>query len=118
MGDKISHFIAVFFIFSYLCVQKLLTNTYIDMKNYSKLFRLTLAAMICLFSSSVFAVTEIHVETAGTLSTLLSTTDKELKVTGFINGTDIKYIRGLVTAGKVTSLDWTDVRIGSASPSL
>ena len=83
------------------------------MKNYSKFFRLTLAAMICLFSSSVFAVTEINVETAGTLSTLLSTTDKELKVTGFINGTDIKYIRSLVTSGKVTSLDWTDVRIVS-----
>jgi hypothetical protein len=58
-------------------------------------------------------LTEIHVETAGTLSSLLTSTDKELKVTGVINGSDIKYIRELVTAGKVTSLDWSGVRIVS-----
>lgn len=84
-----------------------------DKKNYTKLFRLSLAAMICLVSTNLFAVTEIHVETAGTLSSLLTTTDKELKVTGSINGTDIKYIRELVVAGTVTRLDWSEVRIVS-----
>ena len=84
-----------------------------EKKNYTKLFRLSLAAMICLVSTNLFAVTEIHVETAGTLSSLLTSTDNELKVTGSINGTDIKYIRQLVTAGTVTSLDWSEVRIVS-----
>ena len=72
-----------------------------------------LTACICFFSTNLLAVTEIHVETAGTLQTLLTTTDKELKVTGAINGTDIKYIRSLVSAGTVTSLDWSEVRIVS-----
>lgn len=71
------------------------------------------AAVLCLFHTSVWAVTEIHVETAGTLSSLLTSTDKELKVTGVINGTDVKYIRELVTAGTVTSLDWSEVSIVS-----
>ena len=84
-----------------------------DKKNYTKLFRLSLAAMTCLVSANLFAVTEIHVETAGTLSSLLTSTDTELKVTGFINGTDIKYIRSLVEAGTVTSLDWSGVSIVS-----
>ena len=42
---------------------------------------------------------------------MLSSSEKELKVTGVINGTDINYIRSLVTAGTVTSLDWSEVRI-------
>jgi hypothetical protein len=81
------------------------------MKNHTKHMRLIFAACICLISTNILAVTEINVETAGTLSSLLTSTDKELKVTGFINGSDIKYIRQLVTAGTVTSLDWSDVRI-------
>ena len=81
------------------------------MKNHTNHMRLIFAACICLISTNILAVTEINVETAGTLSSLLTSTDKELKVTGFINGSDIKYIRQLVTAGTVTSLDWSDVRI-------
>ena len=73
--------------------------------NTNEIFKLLLAAIVCLVSTSVWARTEIHVETAGTLSSLLSSTEKELKVTGYINGTDIKYIRSLVTKGTVTSLD-------------
>ena len=80
---------------------------------FMKVCRLVLTACICLFSTNILAVTEINVETAGTLSTLLTSTDAELKVTGVINGTDIKYIRSLVTAGTVTSLDWSEVRIVS-----
>ena len=82
-----------------------------DMRNHTKLIRLFLTALICFAQTNLWAVTEINVETAGTLSTLLTSTDRELKVTGFINGSDIKYIRSLVTAGKVTSLDWSGVRI-------
>ena len=76
-------------------------------------FKWLLAAMFCLAQTNLWALTEINVETAGTLSTLLTSTDKELKVTGVINGTDIKYIRELVAAGTVTSLDWSEVRIVS-----
>ena len=73
-----------------------------------------LAFTCCLLSSAnLWAVTEIHVETAGTLQSLLTSTDTELKVTGQINGADIKYIRQLVTAGTVKKLDWSGVRIVS-----
>ena len=80
-------------------------------KNYTKWFRLLCAACVCFTSTSLWAVTEINVETAGTLSSLLTSTDPELKVTGVINGTDIKYMRELVVAGTVTSLDWSGVSI-------
>lgn len=83
------------------------------MKNHSKFLKLFLTALICLAQTNLWAVTEINVETAGTLSSLLTSTDKELKVTGFINGTDIKFIRSLISAGTVTSLDWSGVRIVS-----
>ena len=83
------------------------------MKNMKGTLRLLLSAIICLVQTNLWAVTEIHVETAGTLSSLLISTESELKVTGSINGTDIKYIRELVTAGTVTSLDWSGVRIVS-----
>ncbi|MBO4550574.1 MAG: leucine-rich repeat protein [Bacteroidaceae bacterium] len=73
--------------------------------------RLLVAAVLCLAQTNVWAVTEVNVETAGTLSSLLESTDKELKVTGVINGTDIKFMRELVEAGTVTSLDWSGVSI-------
>ena len=75
--------------------------------------KLLLTSLICILSARIWAKTEINVETAGTLSSLLQSTDKELKVTGVINGSDIKYIRSLVTTGTVTSLDWSDVCIVS-----
>lgn len=76
-----------------------------------KHYRLLLVALMCLVSTNILAQTEVHVETAGTLSSLLTSTDSELKVTGVINGTDIKYIRQFVTAGTVKKLDWSDVHI-------
>ncbi|MBO7119736.1 MAG: leucine-rich repeat protein [Bacteroidaceae bacterium] len=75
--------------------------------------RLIVAALFCLMQGSAWALTEINVETAGTLQSLLTSTDQELKVTGVINGSDIKYIRQLVTAGTVKKLDWSGVRIVS-----
>ena len=83
------------------------------MKNYTRLCRLLAVACVCLISINILAVTELHVETAGTLSTLMSNPDKEVKLTGVINGSDIKYLRQLVAAGTVTSLDWSGVRIVS-----
>ena len=83
------------------------------MKNHTKLCRLFAVACVCLISINILAVTELHVETAGTLSTLMSNPDKEVKLTGVINGSDIKYLRQLVAAGTVTSLDWSGVRIVS-----
>ena len=65
----------------------------------------------------------IHVETAGSLSTLISADEKytitDLTVSGSLNSTDLLFIREMVgsdivcspTAGKVTKLDMSDARI-------
>jgi len=80
--------------------------------SFTKYCKLLLAAILCLLPAiNVWSLTEIHVETAGTLSSLLTSTDRQLKLTGFINGSDIKFLREQINAGKVTSLDWSDVRI-------
>ena len=50
-------------------------------------FRLFLVVALC-FSMSAWADTEVNVEAAGTLSSILSASDSKLKVTGVINGTD------------------------------
>ena len=73
-------------------------------------FRLFLVVALC-FSMSAWADTEVNVEVAGTLSSILSASDSKLKVTGVINGTDAKYLRQLVTSGGVTSLDLSGVEI-------
>ena len=70
-----------------------------------------MTAFVCFTSAKLWAVTEINVETAGTLSSLLTSTEKQLKVTGFINGSDIKFLREKINAGAVTSLDLSGVRI-------
>ncbi len=83
-------------------------------KNYTTstgLLKLLLAAFVCLAPTHLWADSEVNVETAGTLSTLLPTSDAKLKITGSINGTDVKYLRELITNGKVTDLDLSDVRI-------
>ena len=82
-----------------------------QMKSFTQIFRLLLASCACLIATTSWSKTEVHVETAGTLSSLISTSENELKVTGFINGTDIKFIRQLVSSGKVTILDWSEVSI-------
>ena len=65
----------------------------------------------------------IHVETAGTLSSLIASNKKyeitNLKLTGNLNGTDIRYIRemagrdvrGAQTEGKLSILDMLEVKI-------
>ena len=80
-------------------------------KSFLEIVKLLFAAVVCCGPVSVWADSEVHVEEAGTLASLLPSSDRKLKVTGVINGTDIKYIRSLVSTGKVTSLDWSEVRI-------
>ena len=82
-------------------------------KSLMKIWQLLLLAVVCFGVTGVKAVTTVKVETAGTLSTLLTTTETQLKVTGFINGTDVKYLRELIDNGKVTTLDLGEVKIVS-----
>ncbi len=72
-----------------------------------------LAGIACLVSSNGWAADTIHVATAGTLSSLFEMTSKSLKLTGRINGTDVKFLREKINAGAVTSLNLEDVRIVS-----
>ena len=83
------------------------------METRKRFLKILLLDIALLCSQNTWSVTEINVSQAGTLSTLLTNSEAKLKVTGVINGTDIKYIRSLVTAGTVTSLDWSEVRIVS-----
>lgn len=61
--------------------------------------------------TSAKAQTIINVEKAGTLSTLLADTETEAKITGAINGTDIKYLRQLTTSKSLASLDLSEATI-------
>ena len=83
------------------------------MKTKKRTIKALLWGIAFLCSLNAWSVTEVNVSEAGTLSTLLTNCETKLKVTGVINGTDIKYIRSLVTAGTVTSIDWSEVRIVS-----
>ena len=67
----------------------------------------------CLCAANLWAQSEVNVEQAGTLSTLLTSAGSMLKLTGTLNGTDIKYLRQLTTDGPVMSLDISGVRIVS-----
>ncbi len=79
--------------------------------SFNALKRLWMIAFACIITTTAMAASEVTVETAGTLASLLPTTDRELKVNGTINGTDIKYLRELITAGKVTALDIAEAHI-------
>ena len=46
-----------------------------------KLIKSLVVVLLCLFQTNLWAVTEIHVETAGTLSSLLTDTERKLKLT-------------------------------------
>ena len=63
--------------------------------------------------SPVWAETIVHVQQSGSLSSLLTTMEKEVKITGSINGSDVKYLRERINNGDVTSLDLSDVAIVS-----
>ena len=74
-------------------------------------------AVCCLSATMGVAETVVHVEKAGTLAALLTECDSELKVTGSINGSDVRYLRQLTNEGGVTSIDLGEVRIVSGGTS-
>ena len=82
-------------------------------KDCLKISRMLMTLFVCFSVTFSWADTEINVEKAGTLPTLLTTSDAKLKVTGSINGTDVKLIREWVSKGTVTSLDLSGVNIVS-----
>ena len=89
-----------------------MTTFTLNHRNGTQALRRSLMLFLVSFiTCAMWAKSEIHVEKAGTLSTLLPTSDSELKVTGSINGSDIKYLRQLITDGGVTSLDLSEVKI-------
>ena len=83
------------------------------MKTSKKIIKALLSGIAFICTLNVWSVTEINVSKAGTLYTLMQdmTFDRELKLTGSINGTDVKYIRELLTAGKVTRLNLQEIKI-------
>ena len=83
-------------------------------RSYTSFVKMLLPLLLLFCSvEGTMAITEVHVEKAGTLSTLLSTSESTLKVTGSINGSDVKHLRSLINAGRVTSLDISEVTIVS-----
>ena len=84
-------------------------------KNIYTFFAKLVLPLFVLFCSNAetWAASEVHVEKAGTLSTLLTTSESTLKITGVINGTDVKYLRQLINAGTVTNLDLSGAAIVS-----
>jgi hypothetical protein len=63
--------------------------------------------------SSLWAETIVSVPQPGTLSALLTTMDKNVKINGAINGSDIKYLRQQINNGLITSLNLSDASIVS-----
>ena len=88
---------------------KVLRN--MNLKRIMSVVRCLLTTIVFFNTFGAWAGSEVHVETAGTLSSLLTTTERELKITGAINGTDVKYLRELIDAGTVTILDLSEVNI-------
>ena len=71
-----------------------------------------MTAVLCLSAAGVrAATTEVNVEKAGTLSTLVTGTETTLKLTGSINGTDVKLLRQMINEKRLTSLDLSEVKI-------
>lgn len=84
-------------------------------RNYTSLFKMLLPFfMLFCGVEGAKAITEVHVEKAGTLSSLVTTSESTLKITGPINGTDVKHIRSLINiTGGVAHLDLSGATIVS-----
>ena len=63
--------------------------------------------------SSLWAETIVSVPQPGILSSQLTTMDKNVKINGAINGSDIKYLRQQINNGLITSLNLSDASIVS-----
>lgn len=72
-----------------------------------------LVGIACLVPAHGWAADTIYVEKAGTLPALIENAGRIVKLTGRINGTDIKALRERINAGKLTRLDIEEVRIVS-----
>ena len=77
------------------------------------LFKRILVGIACLCPANVWSADTVYVEKAGTLASLLETPQRQVKLTGSINGSDVKYLREKIGAGKITQLDLKEVRIVS-----
>ncbi len=81
--------------------------------NYTiKILTIVFAFVFC-GVSSLMAETNAHVQQPGTLSSLLTSMEKEVKITGSINGSDIKYLRQQINNGNITSLNLSEASIVS-----
>ena len=76
-------------------------------------FTLLLCAVAWFCASFAMAQTAVTVERAGTLSSVLDKTATSIKVTGPLNGTDLKYLRDMVDNQKLVSIDLSEARIVS-----
>ena len=77
------------------------------------MLRVMLVGIACLTTAQGWAADTIYVEKAGTLPALIENAGRIVKLTGRINGTDIKALRERINAGKLTRLDIEEVRIVS-----
>ena len=57
--------------------------------------------------SSLWAETIVSVPQPGTLSALLTTMDKNVKINGAINGSDIKYLRQQINNGNESEVGYS-----------
>lgn len=92
-------------------MQGLIQNSF---QSFDALARYVCAVVCLLLSSSLWAVTEIHVETAGTLQTELQNDQVnaiKLTISGRINGRDIKYMRQLINENNLQSINLSDTRV-------
>ncbi len=81
--------------------------------NYTiKILTIVFAFVFC-GVPSLMAETNAYVQQPGTLSSLLTSMEKEVKITGSINGSDIKYLRQQINNGNITSLNLSEASIVS-----
>lgn len=79
----------------------------------SKLFAAFVCTAMWLLTTTAMAQTTVTVETAGSLPSILEITATNVKVTGPLNGTDIKYLREMVNSHRLTTIDLSEARIVS-----
>lgn len=84
-----------------------------ERNSFSALCKVLLIGVLCGSSGLMGAQTVIHVEQAGTLPVLMASGERSVKLTGEINGTDVKFLREQTTTGVLNTLDMEEVRIVS-----
>lgn len=76
----------------------------------TKIMTAVVAAILCVHPS-VWAINTVQLEEAGTLPSVFSAGEREVKILGDLNGTDIRYLRQLIDNQTVTSLDLSEANI-------